>query len=312
MPFKSNSTFDGYAIHIEGGAIYFINCGLLIKDSTFTGCQSTAGGGGAFYIDNDLELRNQIQIEHSIFKECKSFFGGAVYIRSRSYNDDILIFNSSFISNGLLTWSSNKLQGGSALYLNSRNGQVESCQFTFNKGKGSAMKNLNQFDDEKNNGISLMQSLFNLEINRILINDYLIFNQDQSTSSIYYIAGKHGSSMDVNNCEFKGIFDKGTHYIDGKKVDKNGKMIQINSCKFDNDFESSLNLKEDFIWVDLKNQVFDSPSVKEKSNNKFLCNYTCILWIATLLVVVVVIGIIKMTKQNEQEINEENDNSQNP
>ena len=293
-----------------------LNCGLLINQTTFTVCKSTAGGGGAIYINNDLELRNQIKIENSLFKECQSFFGGAVYIHSRSNNDEILIFNSSFIGNSLLNRPSsyhnkNNLYGGSALYLNSRNGQVESCQFSLNKGKGGAVKILNHFDDDDGNSgsLSLMQNLLYVKKNHILINDCLFFNQDQSISSIHYVAGNHGSKMDVTNCEFKGTLNKGNHYIDGKKVHKDGKLIHINSCKFDSDSDSSLNLKENLILVNLKNQVFGSNSVKVKSNNKSLCNFACILGAAALVVVIIV---IKITKQNEQEINDNDDNSQNP
>ena len=150
----------------SGSAIYIENAGLTVVDTNFTKCRSPNNGGGAIYVDTEIESVNHpITIENSFFKECKSSYGGTVYIRSKYECSPVTIRNCKFESNEAL--SKNKrdnLFGGSAVYLNVREGNIINCAFNRNIGKGGAVKLINEFEDSKS---SLLQSL--LSKNLVLI-----------------------------------------------------------------------------------------------------------------------------------------------
>ena len=286
----------------SGGAVYFINCGLYIEDSKFDSCQSLVGGSGAIYIDNDKELRNEITIKSVYFTGCKSYYGGAVYVRSRSENVQVLIANSTFDSNVLFDRKENEKFGGSAVYFYVRNGNVESCKFNKNKGKGGALKIMNDFDSEK----SFVKNLLGLHQNRISINDCSFDDKDQSSSSIYYVGGKHASKLAVTNCVFTGILNKGTHYIDGHLIVKESPKISVKTCVFNGDQMSAFNLKNDFISIDLNNRVFGSSNQKSNENKySYKIFYLAAVPTLAVLAIVAVVFAVKKIKKSDKESEED-------
>jgi hypothetical protein len=75
-----NSAFMGSSGYFNGGAFYIINCGnTLIDNSTFSGYQTSSDGkGGAIYFG----LGSSFALVNSIFENCLSLYGGAIFSES--------------------------------------------------------------------------------------------------------------------------------------------------------------------------------------------------------------------------------------
>lgn len=279
----------------SGGGIYFIDTGLHIVNSEFIRCGSEAGGGGGIYINNNMVLENNIIIENVEFKECSSYYGGAVYIHSISEYDNILIKDCKFDSNYLLTRNTrDNLFGGSALYLHARNGDIVNSSFVHNKGKGGSLKVINDFDSV--DGVKLLNP-----INALFINNCMFDDNDLSSSYINYIGGNSKSSFDVSNCIFKGDINNGIHYIDALQMVKDMPRISITSCSFNAVYKENLNFEKDSNLINLKKQYNDDDLSQKKSSFNLLRNpYLLIVPTLAVFAVFAVVFVVKKTRQNQQ------------
>ncbi|KAK8854425.1 hypothetical protein M9Y10_016987 [Tritrichomonas musculus] len=290
----------------SGSAIFIENAGCLIIDSSFTNCSSPNNGGGAIYIDTEVDnVIHAINIENTLFKQCKSTCGGAVYIRSVYECSPVSIKSCIFEKNEVLQRTSrdknDNLFGGSAAYLNVRDGTVFNCSFHHNTGKGGALKLVNNFDTDSK---SVLLHHF---LNRysVVVSDCLFETDDKQTSSVFYYGGKFGSEFQISNCEFVGVLDKDAHHIDGVRTSKKAPKLTILNCKFSDDYKSSLNNKDNYLSINLKEQVFGSDSVQQKESSSFNLASVVVLAIAALLAIVAAVVVNKKPNQTTDEEKDE-------
>ena len=90
------STFKEFKNEDNGGANYFVNCGVTLNNDKFIKCESTKAGGGAIFIMNDLDLVNHITLENIVIESCTAVFGGAAYIYASSPNNRVNLTSCSF------------------------------------------------------------------------------------------------------------------------------------------------------------------------------------------------------------------------
>lgn len=93
-----------------------------------------------------------------------------------------------------------------------------------------------------------------------LVSNCLFNVNDKQSSSIYYYTGIFGSRFEVNNCVFNGDLQKDVYHIERSQIDIN----------FSIDHLSPLNMKNRFLQVNLKEQIFNSkPDQKESKAQLF-------------------------------------------
>ena len=93
------SLFNDFYNESDGGSIYIQNCALLFYNANFTNCVSLNGCGGAIFIENLNNAKNDIVLENLTFTKCKATCGGAVYLISKSEISNISINFCVFTSN---------------------------------------------------------------------------------------------------------------------------------------------------------------------------------------------------------------------
>ena len=206
---------------------------IHFNDSKFINCISLNGGGGAIYINNSIEVQNDIIFNNLTFRNCKATFGGAVVIYS-IYDLNNVSFNyCEFHSNRVNEKNLNKnndFQGGSGAFLCAKNMHVYKCNFVENKGSLGALKLYNKFNEDKTkmkrnnyldyNQKSIVVSNCNFELN------------DDSKTSIYYENGKHHSMIDIIDCNFYSKKNRQNSHIDGKEWNLDSSKVSIKSCNF--------------------------------------------------------------------------------
>lgn len=280
----------------NGGAIHLIDCGLSCKKSKFIKCSSKSGGG-AIYIKNDLDLVNTEEFEDILFTDCQATYGGAVYINTNSVNNIVSIKSCKFSSNQALISDSKTLLGGSAVFLAARKGIITDCTFVENKGEGGSLRINNNFDtilQGKDEEASVIISNCNFKI------------QKSSKCSLFYVRGNGKSSFELKNCLFTGTLAKNAHFIDGQSLVKEAPKLQVKSCKFSYDSINSLNLdpNNDFLAVDLKDQVFNYSDPKNEEED--FCMWKIIVAIivptVVIVVIIIVVGIVIKKKYSNRNI----------
>ena len=225
------STFTGLNKAEEnGGAIHLIDCCLTSHDTTFKNCEANKGGGGAIYIENNLDYTNNITLEKLIFTECKAQYGGAVYIYSVSDRVPITITKCKFDSNKLID-SQSTLKGGSAIYLRSQIGSIKMCKFINNMNADSSVKIENDFDENKASRILSINKQNDDAVvneNSILISECDFEINKDSKSSIYFILGNSVTNIEVTQYNFMGMIANDAHHIDEKIIGKSSPKLSIN------------------------------------------------------------------------------------
>ena len=297
------TNFTDYFNESDGGAVLITNCGFECNGVNFTECVSLNGGGGAIYIKNRRPLKYNITLNATCFTRCKAAYGGGCYIYSSSDKNEVLLEYCSFNSNSI-TNKKEKYFGGSSLFLSSKNGNINFCCFKNNKGKFGSVKIYNKFDDELNK----LKKLDDEEDDK---NSFSIINCDfdenqESSSMIYYVSGKVASDVVINDCNFKGKLDKGSHYIEGKVLEKDKKKLQVKSCQFDSKSIDPINIElvNDFIEkevnVDLSSNLI---SFKEKKIMESML-YFFVFFVFFVSVFLAILYVKKMRLNNDNDESE--------
>lgn len=214
----------------DGGAIYLINCGINCIGVTFNGCVSSIGGGGAIYIKNTFNIENNINLLKNKFDQCKAVYGGAIYLYSASEVADISVRSCNFEYNvNINSYLANTIpdfKGGSAIFVSLKNGLISECTFKVGKNSQSSIKFYNNFD-AKLKSYSLLE-----KTNIVSLSSCNFIVNENSKNAIYYINGKHGSNIEVNDCNFNGKPNKKSNYIEGKLLSEDSPEIKTNNCHY--------------------------------------------------------------------------------
>lgn len=293
----------------NGGAIEIKDAGFLCSNIFFDDCKTSNFGGG-IYIYSTFDFEAPITLDHLSFTECKSKCGGAVYIYSTTPTCDVRITSCTFTSNGLIEENNGNLenQGGSAIYLSVLKGKLHRNKLKGNSGNGGAIKINNMFN-EVNGGSAI--NMLDAEKRSVTISECEF---DNSKSSIFYVASKKGSKLELSDCSFTGELDPDTHYIDGLIMDKKAPKLVVKNCKFAYNLKKSLNLdaKNNFISIDAKDQVFDSnkPYNKEiKPSSTHINRVSLPIMTIVSVSAAILIFIFIFKYENNNEISEDENQS---
>lgn len=244
----SGSQFSDMSNTTDGGVLNNQECFFTCVRSSFTNCQSTNGGGGAIYVKNSIENGYDILIEKVDFKNCKAFYGGAVYVYSSNEMSTVLIKSCTFTSNFILQRTedvSGGLTGGSSIFLNAIKGTIARCKFYQNTGNEN-VKIYNSFDGVAVRQLSDRKSFLSI----------LNCTFERAKNSIFYMASESGSPVQIENCDFNGKMADGSYYINGKLLAKNAPKLRIKSCDFENKdrivADNDLIDNQKFVYLNLK------------------------------------------------------------
>ena len=297
----SLTDFNKVTFNEDGGAIHLIDSTLDCENVKFNGCQSNSGGGGGIFVDNKNVVKaGEIRLESLQFTGCKALYGGGVYVCSSSESVPVKVSNCEFTKNEATAAKSGStvFWGGSALFVNAKAGSLTNNIFSENKGSG-AVKIINEFD--KDNSKLLLHN----DLPSFLLSDSRFVNTLDSSCLLFYVAGNNGVNCEVKNCIFSGALQKGSHYIDGVSLSKESKKLHVSKCKFAADSHSSLNMNSDndFLSVNLKNQVFNFDQIIKNDNNgkkASLLTFSNLVFAGSALVVVSVLVILLRHKKQSQ------------
>ena len=241
------------------------------------------------------EISEQTLISGCTFKECKAVFGGGIFAFSNVMNNMISITKCNFISNEIIEQSTlpnqitNEYYGGSAIFMNVKNGKVIRCKFSRNVGKES-FKILNNFDTNEPKDAFILQQKFAESFFSISQCEFEI--DSSSSCSLYFVSGIMGAvPVDVTNCTFRGDVKNNSYHIDGTMLSdcKNAPKLLVKSCKFTTDRSNSLNLdsKHIFASFDISQQIFNYKEIGK--NDHKIKNKICIIKFS---IPIVFVGII--------------------
>lgn len=224
----------------KGAAIHFQNCGLSCTNKCkFINCKSENGEGGAIYVNNLIDLLNDVTLEGLSFESCSATIGGAIYIQSSSVLNTVKITKCSFTGN-----EATSNEGGSAIYMSTRKGIITFCVFKNNLGPGSSVKIVNDFELAKDS--SSLIKLFDEKEILVSVSECKFEINKESSSSVFYVAGRDGANFEIKNCIFTGIVTKNAHHIDGVRIDKNGPCVIVKDCKFSGSMDHALYTSKGF------------------------------------------------------------------
>ena len=254
-----------------------VNQGLTCIGTTFKNCVSSNGGGGSIFIYNkDPAKTNKVSFKNLVIQSCEALFGGGAFIYSISEESVVMIESCRFISNSINKEGKNGLVGGSALYLFVKDGQVNDCFFSKNKG-GSIIKVSNNFDTKPEESYMMMLQK-DVYSSSVLINKCSFELSENSTGSLLYYVEKQTSQIDVDDYfanEINGIKTKSDQLNDDLKRELNSKFIEFNS---DNPVSQK---KKEFV-------------VEMRNSTKLL------LVVVSFGLIVLIISIITISKRNNE------------
>ena len=179
-----------------------------------------------------------------------------------------------------------------------RNANISFCSFQGSRGKKGSLKFYNKFDDDnvytqKKKVHILEAENRNEKQNSFLISDCDFENEDESSTSIYFVGGKEGSDIEVKECTFKGKLGKGSHYIEGEQQADEKPKLKILSCKFEDDQKPPVNMEI------IRNFDRQKIVLKQNQSNKLLVGALCV-FLFTLAMAFLLIKIhSKENKNNE-------------
>lgn len=293
----------------NGGAIHLVDCCLTCTNTPFTNCASKEGGGGAIYIKNELDYRNNITLIGLTFTECSAKYGGAVYIYSESFRVDVRISNCVFTRNHLFENNDLDLTGGSAVFLNARKSNMNGCRFFENYGSDAACRILTSFKSKSSKSIIRKTKS---DVNSIVINECRFRADTDSKSLIHFIIGNRDTNIEVNKCIFTGVLKDGAHFIDEQILDSKSPLLKIKSCKFSYGIEKSLNLdpKHDPSLIDFNDLVFDYSEIDEPKQSKSPWKLVTIIAVPALAVVSIVVLIVVIIIKKKKSDGNSDDNTE--
>lgn len=189
------------------------------------------GGGGAIFINNSIDAKNDIFFNNLTFESCEATYGGAVVIYSISDLSDVTIFQSNFSSNKIIGKGLVKKSGfcgGSGAFISAKNLLVNKSIFVRNKGSVGGLKIYNAFNEKE---VS-KKALLDMSQKSIVVSNCDFQSNEDSKSSIYYVNGKDGSMIDIINCNFNSNLNDKNSNIDGIDLDLYSPKVLIKSCSF--------------------------------------------------------------------------------
>ena len=303
------SQFINISSELKGGGIHITNAGLQCDQILFRNCTSGVSGG-AIYIHNVYDIKNEVNLKNLDISECKAQYGGAIYIYSHFESNVVSIVSSKFTENVALAGVSDEhLFGGSAIYLTAHNGTIKRCKFNNNQGEGGSVKLYNHFENLDQNALKyLNKEELREKVGNLVISECQ-FNVDQSSSNaLFYLKGKKGANLELVDCEFNGNLALGSHYIEGECKEKNSPNLIVKNCRFSSSISKALNLDsgKNYLSINLKNQVFALDEIKKSS---FAPLKVALMIAVPAAVVALIVGFvvfaIKRSKQKKVQGNEE-------
>ncbi|KAK8838186.1 hypothetical protein M9Y10_035604 [Tritrichomonas musculus] len=290
------SNFTGITYETDGGAIHVVNGGLQCEKIFFKDCKSFSGAGGAIFLDNTYQFDNEITLDHLDFTQCEASYGGAVYIYASAAANIVSIKYCTFTENiATASKSTDHKFGGAAIFLTARKAKLYRNKYVRNNGPGGSLKFCNSFDrDGENNEVRMMKN----EQQSVVISECSFEIKEGSDCSLFYLPGKKGSSVELNNCEFTGSLSSGSHYIDGKSGSSDCSKLVVKNCKFAENEKKSFNFDsgKNFLLVDLNEQTFNFKSSSNKINiKKNFGSMKVILAVAVPAVALFILFIVMVT-----------------
>ena len=298
--FVISSNFENYQQEEgDGAAFHLINCGILCNNTDFIDCVTNSGGGGAVFINNSFEIKNNCTFINTTFLRCKASFGGAVFLSAQSTLFDISFNACHFESNKALlskppNGENSHFFGGQALFVICRGLNVCNSTFTLNRGPTGAVKIISiQNANSKSIQLSDDQKSFNF----IGCN----FEQhEKSRSSIYYIDNENANDrIELLDCEFKGKLKKGSNYINGKVTNK--EKLNVKSCTFEDDASKAIKVDS---YVD---EFYVKDGFSSISSKALLFAVGFVIVIASLVTIYLKSGDSSDGKYEQTDVNEEAD-----
>ena len=185
------------------------------------------------------------------------------------------------------------LYGGSSIFFSVRNLNITESSFERGRGPGGSVKIYNVFDESLDSSLRKLDEI----TNSLSISGCSFEDEKGSTNSIYYYSERRGNNFEINDCSFKGKLNKGSHYIDGKLIDKDSQKINIKSCRFDYDVNESVNI--DLVNDDLSSIKIMKP-INHYNNNRniVLCLSALVLALAAVIIRLKNKFIFDDTKEN--------------
>ncbi|KAK8896790.1 hypothetical protein M9Y10_014708 [Tritrichomonas musculus] len=312
MVYINVTVFSSLNYTDDGGAIHLVNTGIDCKETVFNECKSKEGSGGAVYIKNSYDFKNTITLEKLTFTQCEAEYGGAIYVYANSYNNKVLIQKCTFTENIAKAQSTSSHYGGSAIYLTARKGKLYKNKFVRNIGPGGSVKLYNKFEENEQNKMKLLDNS-NDQLS-FIISSCSFEIEKETDCSLFYYAGSNGVPFELYDCSFSGNLKSGSHHINGQNAAKDTHKLVIKACKFSSNAKDSINMDSanNFISVDLKQQVFDGQDAKKVKTS--YANWNSVTTIAVpvvAIIVILVLFVLKKSNSNSQnEMNSDNnDNS---
>ncbi|KAK8836594.1 hypothetical protein M9Y10_037528 [Tritrichomonas musculus] len=299
----------------SGGAIHLENSGIQCENIDFKECE-TSEAGGAIYIDNTYDFKNIINLEGINFIDCSAKYGGAVYVYSSSKKNVVQIKKCLFEGNKATSTETEEKSGGSAIFMTARKGAIIRSVFRNNNGEGGAVKIRNLFNED--NLIMLNNNNDeNDDESSLLISDCSFEMLNNNDCYLFYLRGNNGANVELSKCKFTGTLSNGRYYIKGKSAskeeekEKEGPKLVVKSCTFESVFSRSFNINNDFLSIDLKEQIFslnEYDENKNKSSSYILIVAALVCAVVAIFAIVGVIVFVVVRRRNPNPI-EDNDMS---
>ncbi|KAK8871334.1 hypothetical protein M9Y10_007054 [Tritrichomonas musculus] len=272
----------------NGGAINFINCGIVCESSDFTDCKSMTGGkGGGIYLTINSPISEDSLINGCTFSGCTAYYGGGAYVYSNDKTRIVTFQKCIFTQNKVIDSDArNEPSAGSALYLMTAKSKIVKCKFSKNEGSSSVHIAYYFENDEKEN-IKLKS---NDEIKSIIIDDCMFNIHPESKSSISLVhKSDENAPIYLNNCVFNGKLSKNAHFIEGS-IEYNEKIqnIYIHSCRFSSDTRNALHL----YYSNSTDELVSYVSINEGTKHKKSSRENIILFSLITITAIFVISII--------------------
>ena len=302
----------------DGGAIHLIDCCLTCNDTPFNNCQAKRGGGGAIYIKNNLNLKNNVTLTLLTFENCKAYYGGAVYIYCGSKKVPVSVNTCTFTGNELIPNNNaeddNLKTGGKSIFVVAKKGRINNCNFKKKQGSTTTsstedLKFVGKFDED--------DYLVSKSSARGLSNDYIgdgLFSitkckfeiDEKSRSAISYLTGKSATKLEIKDCIFTGDLHDGAHYITEKIIGNESPKMIVKSCKFAADSKNSLN-------VDLRNNLisgnvfnYDNSEERNYDSNTWKIIAAIVIPALSVIAIAAVVAVIYV-KMNRNQLNDDSD-----
>lgn len=282
----------------HGGALYIVNAGLACQYVSFDKCITDQGYGGAIYLHNTIDTTSYVYINDDNFTSCSAKLGGAVFIYSSNKNCVLRVTGCLFKGNiGTAPKESNKLYGGSGMFVAGKKGRILNNYFEENVGDGSSLKLYSNFDNSEINSPTLQSD------ERLIVSKCDFVLSDNSDSGVHYTRGNGGPRVLLSDCSFSGKLKKGAHYIDGELISDNSPKMIVSNCKSVD--AASLDDSSNSL-INLNSQVFDvaERKIKKKSQAPMKALTVVVTAISISLAAIVGFLVFAIKKKNPNDENE--------